>query len=85
MRILTSNGSRVPLKEIASYSIERGDVAVNHLDGQREIQISADLKNDKEVTATDVMAELRNEVMPKIQAKYPTVSPAGGIGYMDFQ
>jgi multidrug efflux pump subunit AcrB len=76
MRILTSSGSRVPLKEIASYSIERGDVAVNHLDGLREIQISADLKNEKEVTATDVMTELRTEVMPKIQAKYPTVSPS---------
>ncbi|TMM52118.1 efflux RND transporter permease subunit [Maribacter algarum] len=74
MRILAPNGIRVPLKEIASYSIERGDVAVNHLDGQREIQISADVKNEKVVSATDVMTELRTEVMPKIQAKYPTVS-----------
>ncbi len=76
MRILTTNGSRIPLKEIASYTIERGDVAINHLEGQREIQISADLKNEKVVTATDVMTELKTEVLPQILAKYPTVTPS---------
>lgn len=74
MRIIAPNGSRVPLNEIANYTIERGDVAVNHLDGLREIQISADLKNDKVVTATDVMTEIRTEIMPEIQSKYPTVT-----------
>ena len=32
MRILVPNGGRVPLKEIASYEIARGDVAINHLE-----------------------------------------------------
>ena len=76
MRIVSPNGNRVPLKEIANYTIERGDVAVNHLDGQREIQISADLKNDKEISATDVMTEIENEIMPDIQSRYPTVNPS---------
>ena len=74
MRILTPNGSRVPLTEIAEYTIERGDVAVNHLDGQREIQISADLKDSKTTSSTDIMAEIRTGVMPEILSKYPTVS-----------
>ena len=74
MRILTPTGSRVPLKEIADYIIERGDVAVNHLDGQREIQISADLKDSKTTSATDVVAEIRTDIMPEILSKYPTVS-----------
>jgi multidrug efflux pump subunit AcrB len=74
MRIMTPNGGRVPLKEIASYSIERGEVAVNHLDGQREIQISADLKDAKTTSATDVMTEIRTEIMPEIQSRYPTVT-----------
>lgn len=76
MRITTPTGAKVPLNEIASYSIERGDVAVNHLDGRREIQISADLKNAKEVSATDVMTDLRENVMPEILSKYPTVTPS---------
>ncbi|MEA1785510.1 efflux RND transporter permease subunit [Arenibacter sp. GZD96] len=74
MRIQTPNGNRVPLKEIANYTIERGDVAINHLDGRREIQISADLKDDKTTTATDIMADIQTRIMPDIQAKYPTVT-----------
>jgi len=76
MRIVTANGSRIPFKEIADYSIERGDVAVNHLDGQREIQLSSDLKDAKVVSATDVMTEIRTEIMPEILSKYPTVTPS---------
>lgn len=74
MRITTPSGSKVPLKEIASYTIERGDVAINHLEGQREIQITADLKDSKETSATDVMFDIENNVMPDIHSKYPTVS-----------
>ncbi len=76
MRIATPTGDRVPLGEIADYTIERGDVAVNHLDGRREIQISADLKNAEEASATDIMEDIRNNVMPEILSKYPTVSPS---------
>ncbi|MEP3209259.1 MAG: efflux RND transporter permease subunit [Maribacter sp.] len=73
MRIVTPSGARIPLKEIAEYSIERGDVAINHLKGQREIQVSADMKNAKD-SPTDVMTEIRELIMPEIQSKYPTVT-----------
>ena len=76
MRILAPNGQRVPLKEIASYTIERGDVAINHLEGRREIQVSADIKDPKKTSATDVMAEIRDDIMPEILSKYPTVTPS---------
>ncbi len=76
MRIVAPNGSRVPLKEIANYVIERGDVAINRLDGQREIQISSDLKDEKTTSATDVLLEIQNDVMPALLAKYPTVTPS---------
>ena len=76
MRILIPNGDRVPLKEIASYEIARGDVAINHLEGRREIQVSADIKDPKKTSSTDIMDEIKNEIMPKILAKYPTVTPS---------
>ena len=76
MRIAAPNGQRVPLKEIASYSIERGDVAINHLEGRREIQVSADIKDTKKTSATDVMAEISDIIMPGILSKYPTVTPS---------
>ncbi len=74
MRIATPGGDKVPLKEIANYTIERGDVAINHLLGQREIQVSADIKNDKVTSGTDIMAEIKSDIMPEIQSKYPTVT-----------
>ncbi|MEP2240233.1 MAG: efflux RND transporter permease subunit [Maribacter sp.] len=73
MRIVTPTGERVPLSEIADYTIERGDVAINRLEGRREIQVSADMKDVKD-SPTEIMTEIQNVHMPEIQSKYPTVS-----------
>ena len=73
MRIVTPAGNRVPLKEIADYSIERGDVSINHLSGKREIQVTADLKNPSN-SATDILANIQSEILPEIQSRFPTVS-----------
>ncbi len=73
MRILTPAGDRIPLQDIASYSIIRGDDAINHLEGQREIQVSADLK-DPTTSATDILDEVRTLVIPELQSKYPSIS-----------
>ncbi|MDC3034542.1 efflux RND transporter permease subunit, partial [bacterium] len=74
MKIDLPNKDFIALKEVATYSIERGDVSINHLDGRREIQVSADLKNSEESSPTDIMNDIRYNIMPKIQDKYPTVS-----------
>ena len=74
MKIDLPNGDLVALKEIATYSIKRGDVSINHLDGRREIQVSADIKNSEETSGTDVMTDIRTNIMPQIQQKYTSVS-----------
>ncbi|MGB0879804.1 MAG: efflux RND transporter permease subunit [Polaribacter sp.] len=74
MRIVAPNGTRIPFSEIANYSIERGDIAINHLKGKREIQITADLK-DLGASATEILDDIKTNVMPEILSKYPTVSP----------
>ena len=76
MRIVTSSGDRVPLREIAGYTIERGDVAINRLEGRREIQISSDLQDPNTTSATDIMLEIQNDIMPAILSKYPSVTPS---------
>jgi len=75
MWISTPTGSKVPFSEIASYDIARGDVAINHLAGRREIQITADMANAKE-SATDVMTDIKNNILPGILSKYPSVQPS---------
>jgi multidrug efflux pump subunit AcrB len=74
MRIITPTGTRIPFSEIANYVIERGDIAINHLEGKREIQIAADLK-DLSASATDILDNIKMNIMPEILSKYPTVKP----------
>jgi len=76
MRIAAPSGERIPLSEIATYTIERGDVAINHLDGQREIQVSSDIKDLQTTSGTDAMTWVRTEVMPDILSKYPSITPS---------
>jgi len=73
MRIVTPTGNRVPLSEIASYTIGRGEVVINHIDGRREIRVDADLSDAKD-SAPEIIANVRSDVMPELLSKYPTVS-----------
>ena len=73
MWITTPSNNKVPFSEIATYEIERGDVLINHLSSKREIQVSADMKIVGE-SETDVLDDIRLNIMPKISSKYPTVS-----------
>ncbi len=74
IEVLAPNGARVPLSEIASFDIARGEVAINHLNGRREIEVSADLVNNKD-SAPDILNNLRSEFMPTLLTKYPSVVP----------
>ncbi len=73
MWIVTNTGSRVPLSEIASYSIERGEIAINHLEGQREIKVEANMKNNKD-SAPAILAELQSSDIAEILSRYPSVT-----------
>jgi multidrug efflux pump subunit AcrB len=74
MRVVTPTNNRVPFSEIATYEIERGDIAINHLSGKREIQITADMKTPGE-SATDILEDIKVRIMPEIISKYATVTP----------
>jgi multidrug efflux pump subunit AcrB len=73
MWINTPLGNKVPFSEIATYSIKRGQVAINHLEGKREIQVYSELKNIED-SATDAVDNIRENIVPEILSKYPTVS-----------
>ncbi|MGB1039249.1 MAG: efflux RND transporter permease subunit [Flavobacteriales bacterium] len=74
MQLVSPSGTRVPFSEIANYSIARGEISINHLEGQREIQVKADLVNPK-ASASDYMANIKDSIMPPILAKYSSVTP----------
>lgn len=73
MHIITPSGNRTPFSEIATYEIKRGEIAINHLSGKREIQVTADLKTPGD-GATEALEDIKTRIMPEITSKYPTVS-----------
>ncbi|MDA8595468.1 efflux RND transporter permease subunit [Flavobacteriaceae bacterium] len=74
MRLVAPNGSRVAFSEIAYYEIARGEIAINHIEGQREIRIDADIIDPKQTSAVDVNEDIKNRIMPEISKRYPSVS-----------
>ncbi len=73
MRIITPDGMRVPFNEIAKYQIVRGTESISFLNGMREINVAADLSDPNE-SATDILADIQNNVMPDILTKYSSLS-----------
>ena len=73
MRIITPDGMRVPFNEIADYQIIRGTESISFLNGMREINISADLSDPNE-SATDILTDIKNNVIPPILSKYSSLS-----------
>ncbi|MCF8352618.1 MAG: efflux RND transporter permease subunit, partial [Bacteroidales bacterium] len=64
-----------PLSELANYYIERGPVNINRYNGYREIRIEADLVDPYE-PVPPLIEKIKNDVLPRMQAKYPGVSIA---------
>lgn len=73
MRLVNKRGDRVPLREVANYSIDRGEISINHLNGKREIRIDSDLK-DPSTSATDMMADIKADLLPVMKEKFPGVN-----------
>ena len=72
MRIRTANGASFPLAEIADLDIERGVIAINRLDGKREIRVEADLASP-DVSTNEMLATIENDILPPILAQHPSV------------
>ena len=76
MKIKTPQGV-FPLHELVSFTIERGPVSINRLNGRRETRVEAEMSNP-DASVTNMIARIRTEVFPVIRAEYPSV-------YLEFQ
>jgi multidrug efflux pump subunit AcrB len=68
MRIRTPDGASYPLRELASYQIERGLTKINHLDKKREIRVEADLADVTE-DLPPILDKIQRDVMPRVLAQ----------------
>ena len=74
MRVRFADGREFPLSEIAELTTERGVISINHIDGRREVKVEADIANGQ-VSVADITENIKNEIVPRVLADYPTVSP----------
>ncbi|MBT8191354.1 MAG: efflux RND transporter permease subunit [Saprospiraceae bacterium] len=72
MRIRTQDGRAIPLRELVDFKIERGLISINHIDGQREIRVTADVDDDK-ASISDINTDIEELLLPEILSKYPSV------------
>ena len=72
MRIRTPQGQSIPLADLVSFETERGVLSINHIDGQREIRVTADVGNDK-ASVSDINSDINTVLIPRVLEKYPDV------------
>ncbi len=72
IRVRSSSGQSIPLRELVDFKQERGIININHIDGQKEIRVTADVAADN-VSVSDVNADIQSIILPKVLEKYPAV------------
>ena len=77
MRIRVAGGAEYPLSEIVRLTPQRGVIAINHVDGKREVKVEADI-SDVSVSVSDANARVQGEILPAILDKYPGVGTVDG-------
>jgi multidrug efflux pump subunit AcrB len=73
IRIRLPNGNEYPLGELIDYEIVRGKTVINHIDGKREVTVSADIV-DQNAEVPPILERIRKEVLEPIFEKYPGVT-----------
>ncbi|MFW5959906.1 MAG: efflux RND transporter permease subunit, partial [Chitinivibrionales bacterium] len=72
MLIRTPSGKEVPLKTLVNYDIIRKSASINHINGKREIRITADLR-DNNVSLTNVVESIQSSVVPEFNRNFEKV------------
>ncbi len=70
LRIRTPQGASYPLGEVATLDYGTGNLAINHLNGEREIRVEANVANAL-VSAPAVIGELEGAVLADVSAALP--------------
>lgn len=78
MRIRTPSGAEVPFTSVASFDLGRGYSQINRVNGERTIDVSAEVDRGV-VTPEEVNVSILTEAIPSIRSMFPSVrAQAGG-------
>ena len=70
--IALPDGREFPLGEIADLSIQRGVMSIKHIDARRVVSVAASISDPTE-SVTDILADIKTDIMPGIIARFPGV------------
>lgn len=73
MRIRTADGAEVPFSSVADVEYGRGFAAIQRADRERIITVTADV-DPSQITANEVIADLRDKTLPDVLAEHPGIS-----------
>lgn len=73
IEIKSPAGGKYDLAQLVNFSIKRGVISINRMDGQRRIMVTADIANDG-VSASDQITNIQNNVLPEVLKNYPDVT-----------
>jgi len=73
MRIRTANGGEVPFSQIATYTLQPSFSAINRVNGERAVTITA-AADKARIEPGKVVAEVRRTVIKELEQKYPGVT-----------
>jgi multidrug efflux pump subunit AcrB len=66
----TPRGGQVPLGQVATFSRSRGPTVIDREDGQRRVNVRADLAATA-ASSRDALTALHREVLPALEERYP--------------
>ncbi|WP_044202423.1 efflux RND transporter permease subunit [Flammeovirga sp. OC4] len=72
MKIRMGNGVAYPFSEVANFSIEDGYSSINHIDFNREMKLTAQLKNPDDALP-DILNKIKTELLPDLLKEHQTV------------
>lgn len=72
LRIRLPDGRAVPFPSVASATLGRGAASLRRIDGERRVQVTADL-DEMQANAVEIAEAIENDVMPQILGRYPEV------------
>lgn len=70
MRIRTANGGEVPFSQVATYTLQPSFSAINRVNGERAVTITA-AADKATIEPGKVVAEVRRTIIKELEQKYP--------------
>ena len=72
MHIRTSSGEAISIGEVADITLGLGLTAIERLDRQRTVTVTAEVESEK-IQSDDVVGDVRKNLVPQLLEKYPSI------------